>query len=275
MLVLFVSCGKTATNSETPNDTTTQIQETQQIQNVADEIKKIEFEIFSDSGTVELVAGEEGSPAASFKEQILVVTEVPSQTNLETIQAVLQKKQDYSGDAKQALAKKKKNYLEGYIEMNSEEVIGMSAEWYRDLQVSVIFNDNYFTTIAFYLDEYGGGAHPYYTTSFINLDLKNSKQIKLSDIFDENSQTKLKDKMLEKASEIAKKEGVNSLEDYGFFVEEISPTENFAIIEKGIEFSYNRGEITPHVMPSPVFFFTWQELESIVNTDSPIRILMK
>lgn len=269
---LLVSCGKTSTSSETKNNSTDSL--TEQSIEVSDESKKIEFKILADSGTIELVAGEEGSPSASFREEILVVTKVPNQTDLDAIQAILQKKQDYSGDAEQALAKKKKNYLEGYVEMNSEEVIGMSAEWDRDFRVDVLYNDNYLTTVGFYLDEYGGGAHSYYTASYLVLDLKNNKKVTLSDIFDANGIQTLTQKLTDKAKEIAKKEGAASMDDYGFLVEKVEPTERFIVTGNGIEFTYDRAEITPYVMPAPSFFFAWQEIEDIVKTNAPVRILM-
>lgn len=269
--ILFSACGKTSTSQAEENETDSTLTQSLETKN---SIKKIAFEIFADSGTIELAAGEEGSPSASFKEEILVVTEVPSQTNLEAIQSILRKKQNYSGDAKQALAKKKKEYLEGYVDANSEEVIGMSAEWDRDLSAQVIFNDNYFTTIAFYLDEYGGGAHSYSTASFVILDLKSSKQITLSDIFDEKGLVLLKQKMLDMALQIAKNNNASSLEEYDFFVDAIEPTENFTITETGIEFSYDRGEIRPYSSPAPSFFFKWNEIKDIIKTDASVRSLI-
>ncbi|WP_338814644.1 RsiV family protein [Bernardetia sp. Wsw4-3y2] len=271
---LFASCGGNTNAKAEENNVDSVTTQTNQNIETDNSIKKIAFEIFVDSGTIELAAGEEDSPSALFKEEILVVTEVPSQTNLEEIQAILQKKQNYSGDAKQALAKKKKEYLEGYVDANSEEVIGMSAEWDRDLSVQVIFNDDYFTTIGFYLDEYGGGAHSYSTASFVILDLKNSKQITLSDIFDEKGLALLKQKMLDRALEIAKNNNASSLEEYDFFVDAIEPTESFTITETGIEFSYDRGEIRPYSSPAPSFFFKWNEIKDIIKTDASVRSLI-
>jgi hypothetical protein len=273
---IFPSCGgnSNATTDENGADSVT----TQINQDIETDtgIKKIAFEIFADSGRVDLPKIEASMPdfGASFKEEILVVTEVPSQTNLEAIQAILQKKQEYSGDAKQALAKKKKEYFEFYIDANSEEIVGISADWERALSTQVIYNDNYFTTIGFYLDEYGGGARSYFSDSYLVLDLKNSKQITLSDIFDEKGVSQLTQKLTTKAKEMAEKEGASSMEDYGFLVKEITPTERFIVTDKGIEFTYLRTEIVIGSMPSPSFFVSWMELKDIVKNDSPIRSLI-
>lgn len=272
---LFSACGDgTSASQANEVDSVDVIHQTLETENKETGIKKITFETFTDSGTIELAKGEEGSPMASFNSKILVVTEVPSQTNLEAIQAILQKKQEYSGDAKAALAKKKKEYFDAYIDDNSEEIIGMSADWERSLTVNVVYNDNYFTTIGFYLDEYAGGARSYYTDTYLILDLKNSKQITLSDIFDENGLSQLTEKLTDKAKEMAQKEEAASMEDYGFLVEEIKPTERFIITDKGIEFTYLRTEIVIGAMPVPTFFVSWSEIQDIMKPDASVRSLM-
>lgn len=268
-VLIGTSCGGTSTSQSSETDSLTN-----QNVEIEDDIKKIAFEIVADSGTIELVKGEEGSPSASFKEEILVVTEVPSQTNLDTIQAILQRKQNYTGDAKQALAEKKKNYLKGYLEFNSED-IGMATGWEKNTTLEVIYNDNYFTTIAFYLDEYGGGAHGNFVRTYLILDLKNGKQISLSDVFDEKGLASLKDKLQDKALKFAKEQGASSLEDYGFFDPQIELTKNFTVTEKGLEFVYQQGEVAPHAMYPPSFLFEWNEIKDIMKADASVRSLIK
>ncbi|WP_375563197.1 RsiV family protein [Bernardetia sp. OM2101] len=277
-ILLFSACGENS-NSTSQTDINNEDSVTNQaleINHTDAAIKKITYEIFTDSGTVDLPKIEPSMPdfGATFKEQLLVVTEVPSQTNLEAIQAILQKKQNYSGNPKEALAKKKKEYFDFYIDANSEEIIGMSADWEQNKTISVVYNDNYFTTIGFYLDEYGGGARSYFSDSYLVLDLKNSKQITLSDIFDENGVAQLTKKLTSQALEMAQKEGASSMKDYGFLVKEIKPTERFIITDKGIEFTYLRTEIVIGSMPSPSFFVSWSDLKDIVKNDSPVRSLM-
>lgn len=279
-IFLLSSCGKNSnaqTDENKVDSTNTEITQNVETDNENDAtgIKKIAFKIFADSGTIELAKGEEGSPMASFNSKILVITEAPSQTNLESIQSILQKKQEYSGDAKKALAKKKKEYLEDYIEMNSEEVMGMSADWEIEQNIDIVYNENYFTTIGFYSYEYGGGAHGSSSSSYVILDLKNSKQILLSDIFDEEGLASLKSKLQDKALKLAQKEGATSLEDYGFFDAEIELTKHFMLTKKGLEFEYQQGEITPHVMAPPTFLFEWNEIKGIVKADASVRSLIK
>jgi hypothetical protein len=277
LCIFLSSCGGNSdTQANEVDSVDTEINQNSHTDNENDDtgIKKITFEIFADSGTIELAKGEEGSPVASFREQTLVITEVPSQTNLEAIQSILQEKQNYSGDAKVALAKKKKEYFASYIDANSEEVMGMSADWEQNKSVEVVYNDNYFTTIGFYLDEYGGGAHGYSSISYMILDLKSSKQVLLSDIFDEQGLASLKSKLQDKALKLAQKEGATSLEDYGFFDAEIELTKTFMLTKKGLEFEYQQGEIAPRVMAPPSFLFEWNEIKDIIKSDSPVRSLI-
>ena len=239
-ILLFSACGANSTSQTDSNETDSV---TNQVLKAGDTgIKKITYEVFTDSGTVALPKIEPSMPdfGAFFKEQVLVVTEVPSQTNLEAIQAILQKKQNYSGDAKEAVAKKKKEYFDFYIDANLEGIMGMSANWEQNKTISIVYNDNYFTTIAFYLDEYGGGAHSNFISSYLVLDLKNSKQLTLEDIFDESGIVSLREKLQNKALQLVKDEGANSLEEYGFFDAEIELTKNFIVTKKGLDLNPTR-----------------------------------
>jgi len=272
---LFSSCGKKSDAQANENETDSLTTIVDQKIETDTGIKKITFEILADSGGVQLVKGEKESPVASFASQILVVTEVPQQSNLDSIQAILQRQQKYEGDAKEALAKKKKEYFDFYIDANSDEVVVLSAEWYQHEQIQVLYNDNYFVSILFYGDEYGGGAGSYDYASYLVLDLKNNKKITLSDLFDEEGISKIQKGILNKALQYAKEQGSTSLEEHGYFMESLKPTEDFVITEKGIEFTYGRGEILPRVNIPPVFLFSWAELKDILKTDSSVRSLIK
>ncbi|MCC5943329.1 MAG: hypothetical protein JJT94_00225 [Bernardetiaceae bacterium] len=279
-LLILSSCGggggaDTQTDTGDSDSLHTEMSEETNFEATSDEVKKIDFEIFADSGAVALVESEPDSPGATFKEEILVVTQVPSQTNLEAIQAILQKVQNYTGDAKQALAQKKTEYLDDYVEMNSEEMVGMSADWYKESTVEVVFNNDYFTTIGFYSDEYGGGARSFYSSSYLVLDLKNSKKITLSDIFDADGIDKLTQKLTEEALAMAKEEGALSLEDAGFMVEKVEPTERFLVDKQGLRFEYAQAEITFRAVAPPVFLFEWSELKDIMKSDSPLRVWVR
>ena len=151
----------------------------------------------------------------------------------------------------------------------------MATGWEKNTTLEVIYNDNYFTTIAFYLDEYGGGAHGNFVRTYLILDLKNGKQISLSDVFDEKGLASLKDKLQDKALKFAKEQGASSLEDYGFFDPQIELTKNFTVTEKGLEFVYQQGEVAPHAMYPPSFLFEWNEIKDIMKADASVRSLIK
>lgn len=270
-LFLFSACGGSSISQADENGT-----DSLATQNTTNDVKKISFEVVSDSGQVKFYPNENESPSATFKYQLLIVTGVPKESNLEAIQAILQQKQEYSGDAKQALAKKKQEYFDSYMSVYKEEGMeGHVTNWDSDTYTEVMYNDNYFTTIAIMMDEYSGGAHPNSYVSYFVLDLKQNKQITLDNIFDANGLATIKQKILDKSLEIAKQEGATTLEEAGFFVEALKPTENFIVSDTGIEFVYNRSEITPYAMPSPSYSFSWAELKSNMKADSPLHVLVK
>lgn len=245
-----------------------------------DKNNKITFKILADSGYVSY-PNKESNEGATFKGLLFVVTGVPKESNLEAIQAILQKKQGYSGNPKQALNKKKKEYLHSYLEFYKqdqksgeeyEETTKYITSWSTNPTIEVLYNDNYFTTIAFMSDNYGGGGHSDFHVSYLVLDLKKNKQLTLEDIFDKNGLVMLKQKILDKSLLITKKKGKKTLKEAGFFEERIEPTENFIVSKSGIEFIYNRGEITLYEMPEPTYFFSWAELKKIMKANSPFTL---
>lgn len=244
---------------------------------------KISFKILADSGYVSY-PNEENDEGASFKGLLFVVTGVPKESNLETIQTILKKQQSYSGDPKKALAKQKKEFLDSYLEFYKEdkgaekeyeETKKYITSWSTEPTINVLYNDNYFTTLSFISDYYGGGAHSDFHVSYLVLDLKSNKKLILRDIFDKNGLVILKQKILDKSLSIAKQQGKKTLKEAGFFEERIQPTENFIVSKSGIEFVYNRGEITLYEMPEPTYMFSWNELKDLIKVDSPLYSLIK
>lgn len=250
------------------------------VEDTNDKNNKISFKILADSGYVSH-PDKEISEGASFKGLLFITTSVPKESNIDAIQAILKQEQNYLGDPQKALAKQKKEYLDSYLDFykkdkeSEEENTSYVTSWSTDPTIEVLYNDNYFTTIGFYTDNYGGGAHSDFHVSYLVLDLKNNKKLTLDDIFDKKGLAILKQKILDKSLVIAKKKGKKTLEEAGFFEEKIKPTENFIVSKSGIEFVYQRGEITFYEMPEPTYLFSWNELKEFVKMDSSIDFLIR
>lgn len=100
-------------------------------------------------------------------------------------------------------------------------------------------------TLAYTIEgyQYTGGAHGISWINGLNYSLEDGKLLTLDDFFTPEQQEKLH-KILVKL--LCWQKGVDSkedLEELGYYVEAIVPTDNFRVTSQGIEFLYNPYEI--------------------------------
>lgn len=241
--------------------------------------KSISFNIIALKDSTKLIKNKKQSPQAIFSEVLLEVNQVPQGSNLAKIKELVQKKQNLTSSktAKQVVEKNKNDYFKEYLEANKEfdQEYAYMANWERQSNVNVLFNDNYFVTLAFSVYQYSGGAHGGYSENFLIIDTKNGKEVKLNDIFDKTSLSTLQKRILKKAYAYTNSENATSLEDAGYLVDKIDVTENISLNSRGITFVYQQYEIAPYAAGMPAFFFTWEEIKDIIKTDSPVNELIK
>lgn len=246
---------------------------------VEDYSKSISFKITSLKDSVKLIKTKKESPQAVFSEVFVEINQVPQGSNLAKIKELVQKKQNLSSSktVKQVIEKNKNDYFKEYLETNKEfeQEYSYMANWERQNGVNVVFNDNYFTTLAFFAYQYSGGAHGGYSEEFLIIDTKNGKEIKLNDIFDKSALVILQKRMLKKAYAYTNSENATSLEDAGYLVDKIEVTDNFSLNERGITFVYQQYEIAPYAAGMPAFMFTWDEIKDIIKADSPVNAFIK
>lgn len=255
-LFLFSSCGGSVQTTENISADSVQVETTG--------TNKLTYEILTEIDN-------EDEAKAKFKVQLLVITEVPTESDLATLQNILQKQQNYSGDAKEFLAKQKQDYIGSMILAEGTEV----ENGYIETRVEVIYNDNYITTIEFFKEEYAGGAHGESQDLYCVLDLKNNQKMTLDMIFDKKDMSLLQQKITNEALKLAKTEGYTTLQEAGYFSEEVTPTENFGVSEKGITFIYQRGDLAPFMMPPTSFTVAWSDIKDILKVDASIHSLIK
>lgn len=260
-MFLFSSCGGSVQTTETISADSVQVETTG--------TNKLTYEILTEIDN-------EDEAKAKFKVQLFVITEVPTGSDLATLQGILQKQQKYTGDAKEFLSEQKQNYIRSRPSEGEESEEGMEDEnAYSRTRVEVFYNDNYLTTIAFFQEEYAGGAHGENQDLYCVLDLKNNRKMTLDMIFDKKDMSSLQQKVTNEALKLAKTEGHTTLEEAGYFSEEIVPTENFGVTERGMEFVYQQGELTPPMIPAISFTVSWAELKDIIKADSPVTVFVK
>lgn len=115
-------------------------------------------------------------------------------------------------------------------------------------------------------EEYTGGAHGIYMTSFLNIDLRTLSAITLEDLFADGSEealTELLWQQLMRDNGVTTRQEAESL-GYGS-TGELEPTENFHIGKNGITFYYNVYEVAPYVMGPVSVTLSYKVLDSLLD----------
>ncbi len=249
---------------------------------VEDYSKSIDFKIVSIKDSVKLFKNRKETPQATFSDVILEVRQVPQGSNLAKIKELLKKHQSVQSEqnsqtARQTIENNKKTFFKEYLEVNQDqdEEYLYAANWVNQSSADIIFNDNYFATIAFSNYMYMGGAHGMFGQTYLVIDTKNGKELKLNDIFDKNALAILEKRMIKKAYAYTDYQNASSLQDAGYLVDKIEVTGNFSLTALGITFVYQPYEIAPYAAGMPSFLFTWDELKDLIEAESPVNSLLK
>ncbi len=180
----------------------------------------------------------------------------------------------------EAADKYEADYIADYMSLENiykeePDNIGVWMNYEQILDNKILFNKNDILSYGVNLYTFTGGAHGMSSTVFQVLNLKTASPIKLSDIFE--------DRNLDKVGELikmalAKKLGYNStskLEDDGYDVSAIVPTENFYVNEEGITWLYNPYEIAAYVVGKSEILVSYSDLLIYIKEDSAIYPLAK
>lgn len=130
---------------------------------------------------------------------------------------------------------------------NDTDELNMMIEmpYYGEFIYQVLYNKNNRIGISLGSSTYYGGAHPFYSESYINLDMKNKKILSLSDILD---QSQLK-RLPEVVKSIFRKKYLPNGEPFTDICFEEEPplvNDNYLITDNGIKFFYNQYEIAAY-----------------------------
>lgn len=158
-----------------------------------------------------------------------------------------------------------KEYTENYIteyrhdlepmfledEKNKEDGASVEAwySYYKGIESHVQSYEKNLLTYRIDYNEYTGGAHGIYMTTYLNIDLIRLRPLRLDDIFVSGSKEALADLIRNQLMADNNVTTPDELEDLGYgSTGEIAPTENFYLDKEGITFYYNVYDITPYAM---------------------------
>lgn len=181
----------------------------------------------------------------------------------------------------QAVEKYVEKYVEEYKqqltpllikdEQNNENKDAIKA-WYsyqKKIETKAIRYEGSLLTYQINYDEYTGGAHGIYMTTYLNIDLNTLTPIRLDDLMVEEYEEALTDLLWFQLMADNQVESRQQLEEMGYATTgELTPTDNFFFTEKGITFHYNVYDITPYVMGPIQITVPYMLMEHLFNTDS-------
>ncbi len=182
---------------------------------------------------------------------------------------------EYKNDSPQeAINAYIKKYTERYRKENTDaydESLGYMFAHTLTIKDSIVFFNKSVLSFSQYFDEYTGGAHGIYGEYLKSIDLKTLKEIKLTDIFKQEKQQELTNRIRAKLLDIVVEYGGDK--SYFFKFDKIEPTDNFFITDKGIKFIYNVYEIAPYAAGMFKVEIPYDEIEDLLQDDFKQRYM--
>lgn len=159
-------------------------------------------------------------------------------------------------------------------DVNENEDKATMSAWYsyfKSIEGKIVHYKSNLLTYSCRYEEYTGGAHGIYMTTFFNLDLRTLMPIRLEDIFVDNYQEILIDLLYNQLMIDNQVTTRQELEDLGFTTTgDLFPTENFYFSPEGIVFYYNVYEIAPYVMGPISITLPFEMINHLLNHDCNI-----
>lgn len=172
-----------------------------------------------------------------------------------------------------AIQKYTANYLSNYrkelepnFKQESDSSVYQWYNYYRSIIGKVKYLKNDLLTYEMNFNEYTGGAHNMYATTYESFDLKRMRNIKLSDLFKPNFQNQLTAIIVKQLLKDKKVRSVGELTDKGYgSTGNITPTENFYFDRDGMNFVYNIYEIAPYSVGIVTVHIDFDDLKPVME----------
>lgn len=162
-------------------------------------------------------------------------------------------------------------YLEDEKDKENESSVGAWYSYYKGIESHVQLYEKNLLVYRINYNEYTGGAHGIYMTTYLNFDLGLLRPLRLDDIFVGDYQEPLTDLIWNQLMADNGAKTRAELEDMGYgSTGEIAATENFYLNKDGVTFYYNVYDITPYAMGPVVVSLPFQMLEHMLGSNPVI-----
>ena len=162
-------------------------------------------------------------------------------------------------------------YLEDEKDKENESSVGAWYSYYKGIESHVQLYEKNLLVYRINYNEYTGGAHGIYMTTYLNFDLGLMRPLRLDDIFVGDYQEPLTDLIWNQLMADNGAKTRAELEDMGYgSTGEIAATENFYLNKDGVTFYYNVYDITPYAMGPVVVSLPFHMLEHMLGSNPVI-----
>lgn len=167
-------------------------------------------------------------------------------------------------------------FLEDLKNKEQSQTMASWYSYYKGIESKVMFYEKNLLIYRVDYNEYTGGAHGMYMSTFLNFDLKNMHQLTLDDLFIGNYYDTLSDILWTQLMANQKVSTRTELEDMGYgSTGDLVPIENFYLSKEGITFYYNVYEFTPYVMGAIEIKLPFGAIEHVLSNHPIIDWLRK
>lgn len=160
-------------------------------------------------------------------------------------------------------------YKKDEQDKEDEESIGAWYSYYKGIESHVQLCNTLMLTYRIDYNEYTGGAHGIYMSTFLNLDLRTLAPIRLDDLFAGDYKEQLTDLLWNQLMADNKVATRQELEDMGYVTTgDLTPTENFYLSKDGITFYYNVYDIAPYVMGPVKITLPYEMMQHLLSDET-------
>jgi len=158
-----------------------------------------------------------------------------------------------------------------FIQNYKKETIDHPANWHLKKVVEVLINTPQIISFAINESGYMGGAHGFYTQSFLNIDLDIMQAIKLSDVLLPSYEAELNvtgEKIFRQVRELALDV---DLEKAGYWFDDgFALQDNFAVTPTGLLFYFNTYDIAPYAKGATEILIPYSEIQNLIDPNSSL-----
>ncbi|MEG1586051.1 MAG: DUF3298 domain-containing protein [Bacteroidales bacterium] len=179
-----------------------------------------------------------------------------------------------------------KVYVDDYLQLEkdssmfnraAEEGWGVASFSYEEISSSELkFNSGGFISYIVSVYSFTGGAHGMNGTNNHVINLNTKSLMTLTDLFPENVLPEIGTLIIKQIAKDRNFSDPAQLNEDGFFsIEDVVPTDNFRIDEKGITWVYNPYEIAVYATGQVSVFLDWAIVKPYLLEESPVMKLVE